>query len=206
MLGRMSTSVTFPNDPIAALWQAAHAWLAVVLRTFGAPTDIAALAGEACLALKRELRALHALVLKLLLIEAARLPPQHPPSRRAVPAVRSAAPRICHANETWRVRFSLRLPPMLKPRRRAILSRPRAARTPDPRALARACEALHRVLDDPMPAARRLARKLHALGACAAPPQRIALFRPRVLPREPMTHAHAIVRAHDCVGAFQDTG
>jgi hypothetical protein len=205
------TTASIASDPIAALWQAAHDWLADTWRAFGPPERIARLARAACAALARELRALELLVLKLLLIEAARLPAcgvthTHAPARAAsCPVLRRqcVSPRIPNTP-----RFSLRLPQArTQSRRRAQRQRPRPARALDPLDLARRCEALRRVLADPMPAVARLARKLHALGARAyAAARRIALVRPRRLPRAPMLYAHASVRAHDGACQFRGSG
>jgi hypothetical protein len=206
------TTAPIASDPIAALWQAAHDWLADTWRTFGPPERIARLARAALAALARELRALELLVLKLLLIEAAGLPGlahAHAPARAAsCPLMRCG----CVSPRTSPIpnapRFSLRLPQArTQSRRRSQRQRPRPARAPDPLDLARRCEALRRVLADPMPAVARLARKLHALGARAyAAARRIALLRPRRVPRAPMLYAHASVRAHDGACQFRGSG
>jgi hypothetical protein len=110
----------------------------------------------------------------------------------------SAARRSEARPETWRVRFSLRLPSAPSPRRRAHTGRRCAASEPRPLDLARRCEALRRVLDDPAPAIARLARRLYALAERApAVARRIALQRPRALRRAPLLFAHACVRAYD---------
>ena len=66
---RAMTTLLLLPDPIAILWQGARAWLADTLRMFGGPATIAR---HACLAFKRRLALLESLVMKLLLIEAAR--------------------------------------------------------------------------------------------------------------------------------------
>jgi hypothetical protein len=228
------TQAHLAPDLTAALWQAAHYWLAGVLRAFGQPARIARLAQSACGALKRELKALESLVLKLLLIEASSLdvPPassrqgpldnrQHRAGLRDAgwkPAVRCEdSTRSNTANrrvedlanpETWSVRFSLRLPQIRARRRRhAPARRPRPTRPASPLELARRCEALRRVLADPTSAVTRLARKLRKLGARAyAAARRIALLRPRDLPCTAMLYAHACVRAHDGAHHFRGSG
>jgi hypothetical protein len=79
-------------DPIAGLWQDARAWFADLAVRFGAPARIAALARDACAALGRELRALESLVLKLLLIEAARQGPNQGAARARVAWAQPVAP------------------------------------------------------------------------------------------------------------------
>ena len=205
------TTASLSPDPIADLWLQARAWFADLLAAFGQPSEIAALARDACAALRRELAALRAFVFKLLLVEAARLAGPHcrptlAPRQRCAAA--SPAPRIhdLACPEAWRVRFSLAVPRVRAPQRRSAGARPRRVRAPSPLDLARACEALRRVLADPAPAAARLARKLCALGARAfAAARRIALFRPRAVPRRSMAFAAASVRAHDCAVCFQDS-
>jgi hypothetical protein len=204
-------------DPSAIFWQAACDWLAALLRAFGQPARIARLGQAACAALARELKALEALVLKLLLIEAAAHPLRDASATRraACAALAGASTPAAHSEnladpETWRVRFSPRLPQIRPARRRgACTRRPRTSPPPPPHPmhLARRCEALRRVLADPMPAVARLARKLHALGARArATARRIALARPHLLPCPSMLFAHATVRAHDVAASFRGSG
>jgi hypothetical protein len=234
------TQAHLAPDLTAALWQAAHDWLAGVLRAFGQPARMARLAHTACAALKRELKALESLVLKLLLIEASHLHsfpdaraargpgPMNTPvaerdAARAVPCIHAkmvmdpglGASRQSGngwvedpANpETWRVRFSLRLPQIPPRRRHAPTRRPRPTRPASALELARRCEALRRVLADPTSAVARLARKLRKLGARAyAAARRIALLRPRDLPCTAMLYAHACVRAHDGAHHFRGSG
>src|SRR5688572_10425005 len=167
------TKLLLLPDPIADLWRSARAGLAHMLREFGRPAAIAAaVVGEA---FKRRLNQLEALVARLLLIEAARLPGATPTraacarasrsSRRALPAEDPAR------SETWRVRFNARTGG--PPSHRAAPPAPVAPATPaerahaKSRALARRLEALRRVLANPHRAIAALARKLAALGAGA---------------------------------------
>src|SRR5262245_53870685 len=205
------TTASLSSDPIADLWLQARAWFADLVTAFGQPAEIAALAREACAALRRELAALRAFVFKLLLIEAARLAgphcrPVHAPRIRCAAA--RPAPRVhdLACPVTWRLRFSLAAPREQLRRRRSARARPRPVRAPRPLDLARACEALRRVLADPAATVARLARKLCALGARAfAAARRIALFRPRAVSRRSMSFAAASVRAHDHASHFQDS-
>ena len=200
----MTTLLLLP-DPIAILWQGARAWLADTLRMFGGPATIAR---HACLAFKRRLALLESLVMKLLLIEAARQNDlsdasveRHQTARPAAPGPRRrAAEEDVARSETWRVRFRPRMP------RRELHStsaqrpapRPRHARPDSARALrlARRFEALRRVLADPRRAIVALARKLRARGARAyAAARAIAMSSPRQ--GGGMVHAHALVHACD---------
>jgi hypothetical protein len=129
----------FASDPIAQLWAAARQWCAEALTALGGPAGVAqAIAREAYVAARRRIALLEAFVLKLLLIEAARIPIQHPlPGRRAASgpgpthtiARKPAAVAACAATpaatprrsaepcapedpdrpETWRVRFHTHL-------------------------------------------------------------------------------------------------
>jgi hypothetical protein len=70
------TTASLTTDPIADLWREARSWLADAMRDFLGPAEIArALARKARMAIKRRLVLIEALVMKLLLIEAARLHP-----------------------------------------------------------------------------------------------------------------------------------
>ena len=63
-----------PRDPLFLLWKIAAMWLADAIHAFGAPAQIAALiSAKVRRAVKRRLKALETLVMKLLLIEAAKL-------------------------------------------------------------------------------------------------------------------------------------
>jgi hypothetical protein len=195
------------DHSIAALWADARAWLGELLKRFGGPARILiALAARTRGAVKRRLAALDALVLKLLLIEAVQLAPTPAPARAPAAARRRCA--VAHrledpaCPETWRVRYRPRLPRI--PRRvAATRARPGAAprdAAAVARLLARRCEALRRLIADPRPAIRALARKLRALGASAhAFARRIAI---KPAPRgasNPMRLAHAIVHAVDAI-------
>jgi hypothetical protein len=213
---------TASTDPIAALWREARAWLAQALDDFCGPVGVArTLASAAHAAIKRRLALLEALVMKLLLIEATRLPQPPRPIRRASAeaGMGSAGARVGASEdpatpETWRVR--------LRPRFRGAPRAPRALRAgglrPDTGAewtyararikalkLARRFEALRRVIADPRRAIAALARKLHALGAAArAFAHSIALASPRQ--GGGLLFADAMVRAyHAAFGLPCDT-
>jgi len=102
--------------PIATLWQTARAWFADVLDSFGGPQKIQhTLDRIARRAIKRQLKALEALVMKLLLIEAAKLRPLAVTTQRASAARRGQGRAAQGADlnrpETWRVCFQLHIPP-----------------------------------------------------------------------------------------------
>src|SRR5262245_24247063 len=112
---RAMTTLYLLPDPVAVLWQAARAWLADTLRMFGRP---AVIARRACLAFKRRLALLESLVMKLLLIEAARQKEfagaRADEGETARPAAsrcprRTAAKEDPARSETWRVRFRARM-------------------------------------------------------------------------------------------------
>jgi len=111
------------------LWTSAKSWLDELILEFGAPEQIAQLVSQRVrTALKRHLKALEGLVLKLLLIEAAKLRPPGPPAsppalsashpvRRGVRGKRVAGedaggPRKCG---TRSASFSLRIPANVAP-------------------------------------------------------------------------------------------
>ncbi len=153
---------------------------------FGTPAALAAL-GVLSRAFRREiggwLAPLEHIVRKLLFAEAARL--ELAPvstaglqiARRTDARAGAPAKNNCNDPETWRVKFTLALPsdPRVVPEARAPRIRTFDAPPPAPapirrgdaqrspttgRQLARRFEALRRVLDDPMPHARRLKRLL----------------------------------------------
>lgn len=228
------TSASLPSDPIAELWQTARAWCARALAELGDPAAIAAaVAREAYAACRRRLALLEQFVLKLLLIEASRLPvtpanappassrqdqlhilqasDTRPESAGWKPAVRCEDPA---RPETWRVRFQARFAPIKRAlatqRRAVVMPRFRANSNGVDRAqarartLARRFEALRRILADPRRAAIALARKLAALGARAyAVARRIALAAPRQ--GGGMTFAGAIILALDASASWSDT-
>jgi hypothetical protein len=208
------TKETLALDPIAALWRAARAALAQMLRAFGDP---AAVARAACDGFRRRLAVLDSLVAKLLLIEAARshaLPARCAPSAKAgaiAQAARRSAPEDPARPETWRVRFHTRMPGSRRHARARYAPSPRSSCARPAcvpariRRLARRYEALRRVLADPRRAILALARKLRALGARAyAAARRIALAVPRGV-EAGMTHAHALVHACDSSRIYRDT-
>jgi hypothetical protein len=180
--------------PIADLWKSARALLADALSAFGGPQQIQrTLDRIARGAIRRQLKALEVLVMKLLLIEAAKLPTV---AQRAHAAPNGQG-RSAHAAdparpETWRVCFQLHIPPEPKdttgPRIRGFgpsrliravvvdaktfanrLAAMRASISREERdsaaaaRLARRFEALRRVFANPAPRARRLKQKLLAL-------------------------------------------
>ncbi|MGH6949443.1 MAG: hypothetical protein ACREH4_01080 [Vitreimonas sp.] len=248
----MTTTQTAP-DPIAdELWRAARAWLAEALREVVSPVEIArTLARKARAAIKRRLARIEILLAKLLLIEAVRHPSWSAGLRPACASESTALARgVTHTHaarcaksdpdrgacvslrnpedpanpETWRVRFSLRIPrehprvaggprvrdlgPALFVRdiwrentRRALVDR---LRRPIPanaqlkaRELARRFEAVRRVLVDPRRAIAVLARKLQSLRKRArAFARRIAFARaPRAKPLR-ATFVNALAHAH----------
>ena len=202
------TQIHPASDPIAELWRAARAWLAETLRCFGGPAAIAAAAALGA-AFKRRLVQLEAVVAKLLLIEAARIP-SLAPVRAAAARVRRALQRALPAEdparpETWRVRFVPRLG--AAPGRRMPPPRPSRAVIPaqaKSRALARRLEALRRVLADPRRAVASLARRLAALAAAAFAAARRLAFAARRYAADPLS-AHALVCASDASFAWEDT-
>lgn len=100
--------------PIADLWKFARAWLTETLNTFGGPQTIQRTFDRiARRAIKRQLQALEVLVMKLLLVEAAKLRPHAVATQRIA---RRGQGRVAHAAdlnrpETWRVCFQLHIPP-----------------------------------------------------------------------------------------------
>ncbi len=102
--------------PVADLWKIARAWLTETLNAFGGPQTIQRTFDRiAQRAIKRQLQALEALVMKLLLIEAAKLRPLAITSQRASAARRGQGRPAPSADlnppETWRVCFQLHIPP-----------------------------------------------------------------------------------------------
>ena len=207
-----------PNDPIAQLWRIARAWIADAVHAFGAPAEVArTLSRFARAGLARRLRALETLVLKLLLVEAARLPPP----RATYARTRAAAVHVARARpapdperpETWRVRFQLPTGAhddhAARPAPPARAIAPRAASSAHARAkaekLARRLEALIRVAADPAPHARRLRRKLAALGQRAYDAaMRIAIRQPPHNQLDQTLHSRAQFAACAAAPALAD--
>jgi hypothetical protein len=209
---------------LADLWREARAWLAGALHEFSGPAQIAAtLAAAARAAIRARLALIEALVMKLLLIEAA----AHPDwsaglqARKATP-VSTCAPEGARSNlaptenprdpKTWRVRFHLRIP---RDRQRITPTRPaplqlqprpehiRAHAHAHARALARRFEALRRVIADPRRAIAALARKLTGLGfAARAAARRIALARGPRSENPGFVFATAMVLGQDASFSF----
>jgi hypothetical protein len=191
---------------LSQLWQSAHAWLADMLGVFAAPGALAELTREACAALGRELRALECFVLKLLLVEAARFPHSPAPPRRMA-ASANIGPALASEPARRGARLSLRLPPAPKCCPRTHVAHAGALPPANARSLEQRFDALRRVLEDPIAAAARLARRLRAFGAEAyAVARRIARARPRHHTREPMLFAHACVYANDSARVFKESG
>jgi hypothetical protein len=219
---RMTTALH--PDPIADLWRQARSWLADAVHDFS-PVEVAkALAHSARTAIRRRLALIEALLMKLLLIEAARHPGRTARLQARITAsAGQCAPGGARSNpapaedptdpSTWRVRFHLRVPQ----RRRAapLQSRLVDRLCPKPgseavraqakaRKLARRFEALRRVIADPRRAITRLACKLAALGARAyEAARRIALAQAPRSKHEGKTFAAALIHAHDSSFVFR---
>jgi len=113
------------KDPLFLLWKIARMWLVSAVARFGSPALIATLVERRVRrVLTRRVVALETLVMKLLLVEAARL--GEPPSRHsrahaeASAARRAAAGWAVRGQDSadpgkWRVRFQLRIPPEPRP-------------------------------------------------------------------------------------------
>jgi hypothetical protein len=70
------TTASFPTDPIAYIWREARTWFTDAMRDFAGPAEIArTLAQDLRSAIRRRLLLIESLLMKLLLIEAARLHP-----------------------------------------------------------------------------------------------------------------------------------
>jgi hypothetical protein len=223
------TITSAPRNPtIADLWRELRAWLAAALAATRGPAAVAKILTRAAHgAFKRRLHFIESLLMKLLLVEAARAPVP-PASSRQIransctaadnqkeiagwkPAVRSEDPA---RPETWRVCFRPRLRGLLKrspsqaPRPLPTRRIPAAIRVQTKaRALARRFESIRRVIANPRRAIAALARRLRALGRAArALAQAIALARPPRCASMPMPLAHAMVRANDASAAFHNT-
>lgn len=177
----------------APLWKRVHAMFARALAVLGGPAAVAAIAGltpKLRRSVAGWIAPLEHMVRKLLFVEASLLPREnHVPPRAfsRAPSQERAQRTRDDADPArpgeWRVRFALSAPrdphlaseanaprirfldePFVAPLR---LAKPPLARrvreTPAALLLARRFEALRRVLDDPMPHARRLARLLARL-------------------------------------------
>ena len=204
------TNAALSSDPIAELWREARAWLAAALRDFRGAAEIArTLAHEARAAIRRRLLMIESLVMKLLLIEAARLAPVPPASsrqRRAEAAcgagIQSKAagwkPAVRREDaarpETWRVRFHLR--------NASGLQRKRARDPMRPGRLARL-----RVKSDADPAARDQAKAAKQFGGGEDKPSdkgsgEAAVFRkPRVV-RPASLKASGYLKSKEDIEAF----
>lgn len=182
-----------------ALWRVAEAFLHTLYNLFGAPEDVAAehtLTARAHELLASWLRCAEAMLRRLILIEAAHLPAPTPRARPELVEKRQRVRKLMHFSadkpEEWRVSFRVFVSPMLRQAQHdaegdaagsvsVSLSLSKAERPAPQRfrsawPLAERYEALIRVFNDPIPYARRLARKLHAaprlLGeALRAPPE-----------------------------------
>jgi hypothetical protein len=100
-------------DPILQLWAHTRTWLARAVDAFGGPAAIARLVVRGARRVAaRQLAACEALVMKLLLVEAADLSPQafaRGPGARTQTQSRPTELDLAHP-ETWNVRFIPRLP------------------------------------------------------------------------------------------------
>ncbi len=215
------------NPSIPDLWRDLRAWMAGALADFGGPAFILALFSRAAqTAVKRRLQLIESMLMKLLVVEAARLFQAH---RHPLPDARAArGPGAMNAGrgkkpgaedpnspETWRVRFRPRLSRFMPPAARrarphAAPARMRNSFAPQlaahARKLARRYEAARRVIANPERAIAALARRLDALGAHArAVAHAIALARPRLCANAPAALAHAIVHANDASAVFNNT-
>jgi hypothetical protein len=135
-MAAMNTSQAAPSDPIALLWKIARMWLVDAIEAFGGPAEVAAmLARRTRRAVKRRLKALEALVMKLLLVEAAKLGPgrsrvththAQTPSDKQQPVERACVSLPDPADpSTWRARFVLRIPPEAATKRMPANTGPR---------------------------------------------------------------------------------
>ncbi len=102
--------------PIADLWKIARGWFPDALDAFGGPQTIQhTLDRISRRAIKRQLKALEALVMKLLLIEGAKLRPLAVAPQRASAVRRGRGRAASNADlnrpGTWRVCFQLHIPP-----------------------------------------------------------------------------------------------
>ena len=177
---------------------------------------------DAFIVIVGRLRMLEALARKLLLAEASALGL----FEAAAPSVVKPAPRraraptpVCAIDpdkpETWATHFSLRLPrePRARRRRRALLNR-NFWTTPSPAHpsalnIALRAEALRRVLNDPAPYARRLARLLtHARVRAPRIVTRCALFTPRRYvadPQDPLISFDIVANVLATTAGFGDS-
>lgn len=153
----------------AALWALAYACLATLRALFGAPRDVAAagwLARRTRNLLRFCLNATHAVVARLLLIEAAALPAPAPaPQRARKPRQRRLIEHRADAPEHWRVALRLhphRRPPVGSTNHCRLKSGGAKRDRQDAWPLAERYEAILRACAAPAPYARRLARRLHA--------------------------------------------
>ena len=176
------------------LWRALRVLLVTICNLFGGPEQIAA---EIALTRKTHslilpwLRAAEAFLRRLLLIEARALAitpaPQRTQAQRA-PRPPRADTFVPEQPETWRVCFRMleQRPPRRRPAVRTAPGRDRALRErdepaprfPSARPVAERLEALLRAFNDPLPCARRVARRL---ARCAALAARMLAPQPRAL-------------------------
>lgn len=170
--------------PIADLWRTARAWFTEALDVFGGPHTIRlTFAASARRTIARQLQALETLAMKLLLIEAAALPPLAARTQRAARTKQGRAIRATDPArpETWRVSFRLQIPPeptdKTAPRFRSLgPSRFIRAVVLDPKALAKKLALLSNLRakrDDETRAhasAEKLARRCEALRRVFANP------------------------------------
>ena len=207
----MSSAPSIPTIAPLALWRVARAFICVLHDLFGAPEDVAGrhtLTRAAYQLLLSWLRVGEAMMRRLIAIEAAAYPQTQAPAPRAKrPRRRRLIEFWPDKPEAWRVSFRC-LPPMLRQAQHdadadcVSLSLSKAERLAPKRfhsawPLAERYEALLRAFNDPLPLARRLARRLNAAPArlddvLAAP----AEYAHRVDQAETLTQAAAARLAH----------
>jgi hypothetical protein len=195
-----------PSDTISHLWTAARAMFARLGAAVGEAVSIAVkevLSARERGAIRAWLRPLEHMVRKVILIEALALARDAPSA--AAPPPRSQAAGKPRAERTTSLRLWPRQRASEGPRVRDLgapvlvrsiwreadrltrarhLNKVRFLRAPLQERLARRIDALHRVLDSPFAAARRLARKLRilprlALELACKPPPRTKLYTER---------------------------
>lgn len=164
------------NAPIA-LWRIAQAFMQLLFNLFGEPQHVArnsVIAARAHRELASWLACAEAMLRRLLLIEAAALPKPTPRQRIRAPRERIRRPHEFWPDkpEDWRVSFRCFSSNVgargLRPRISSAVHAPPEASRSMPRTfrdawpLALRYEALLRVYNNPAPAARRLAHRLHA--------------------------------------------
>lgn len=161
-----TSAATSPRTAPLALWRVAEAFLQLLHALFGGPERVAFLhtfTPQQHGALACWLRCAEAMLRRLLVIEAAacakpNLRPLLRPSRRRL---RKEMSFSAEAPEAWRVSFRCLASPARTRSAGGRRVQTMAARFRSSWPLAERYEALLRVFNDPVPYARRLARRLH---------------------------------------------